>query len=148
MVRLLLSTDQIPHVGSARGVPSTLSPSVLTRWLRVSYWPPFRNSSRQPLQEALLNYTAIGIFEEWELSMQLFDATVHSPVQRWTTSEAVNLGPQSARREALARWAHTSSEIRKAVAGDLLLYDLSLSIFKKQTTEVLGTVWHGGGTNT
>ncbi|CAM9540281.1 unnamed protein product, partial [Hapterophycus canaliculatus] len=89
-------------------------------------------------EETLLNYVAVGIFEEWELSMRLFDATVSSPVQEWDSGEAVNPGPRSREREMLLRWAHSSPEIRQAVGGDLMLYDLALSIFKRQTTAALG----------
>lgn len=100
-----------------------------------------------PKQDVLLSYTAVGIFEEWELSMELFDAVISSPVQQWGSGEAVNPGPQSGQREMLLRWAHSSPEIRQAVGGDLLLYDLALSIFKRQTAEALGTVWTHGGTS-
>lgn len=89
----------------------------------------------------------MGIFEEWELSMQLFDATVSSPVQEWDSGEAVNPGPRSGEREMLLRWAHSSPEIRQAVGGDLMLYDLALSIFKRQTATELGVVWKNGGTS-
>ncbi|CAM9257144.1 unnamed protein product [Ectocarpus sp. 12 AP-2014] len=98
-------------------------------------------------EDVLLSYTAVGIFEEWELSMELFDAVISSPVQQWGGGEAVNPGPQSGEREMLLRWAHSSPEIRQAVGGDLLLYDLALSIFKRQTAEALGTVWKNGGTS-
>lgn len=79
--------------------------------------------------------------------MRLFDATVSSPVQEWDSEEAVNPGPTSAERETLLRWAYSSPEIRQAVGGDLLLYDLALSIFKRQTEVALGTVWDSGGTS-
>ncbi|CBN74365.1 expressed unknown protein [Ectocarpus siliculosus] len=98
-------------------------------------------------EDVLLSYTAVGIFEEWELSMELFDAVISSPVQQWGGEEAVNPGPKSSEREMLLRWAHSSPEIRQAVGGDLLLYDLALSIFKRQTAEALGTVWKNGGTS-
>lgn len=98
-------------------------------------------------KDTLLSYAAVGIFEEWELSMQLFDATVSSPVQEWDSGEAVNNGPQTGEREMLLRWAHSSPEIRQAVGGDLLLYDLALSIFKRQTAAALGTVWKTSGTS-
>lgn len=100
-----------------------------------------------PKQEVLLSYTAVGIFEEWELSMDLFDAVILSPVEQWGGEEAVNPGPKSSEREMLLRWAHSSPEIRQAVGGDLLLYDLALSIFKRQTAEALGVVWTNGGTS-
>eukprot|EP00904_Undaria_pinnatifida_P005748 jgi/Undpi1/2302/HiC_scaffold_13.g05686.m1 len=92
-------------------------------------------------ENALLEYDAVGIFEEWDLSMYLFDATIASPVQAWASNEPANPGPQSPRRQALLRWAHSSPAIREAVAGDLLLYDLAVSIFYRQTAEALGVDW-------
>lgn len=79
--------------------------------------------------------------------MQLFDATISSPVQQWDSGEATNHGPQTGEREMLLRWAHSSPGIRQAVGGDLLLYDLALSIFKRQTAAALGTIWLNGGTS-
>lgn len=74
--------------------------------------------------------------------MRLFNAKVHSPVHDWVSDHEENLGPQSAKRDALLRWAHSSTGIRAAVAGDLLLYDLAVSIFHRQTNEALGIVWN------
>lgn len=73
--------------------------------------------------------------------MQLFDAKVRSPVREWSAAEHANQGHMSPEREELLEWAHNSTEIRRVIAGDLLLYDLSLSIFRRQTKEALGTVW-------
>ena len=101
---------------------------------------PHAHHERLP-QNALLEYDAVGIFEEWDLSMYLFDATIASPVQAWASNEPANPGPQSPRRQALLRWAHSSPAIREAVAGDLLLYDLAVSIFYRQTAEALGVDW-------
>eukprot|EP00904_Undaria_pinnatifida_P005747 jgi/Undpi1/2301/HiC_scaffold_13.g05685.m1 len=93
-------------------------------------------------QNLLLDYEAVGIFEEWDVSMRLFNAKVHSPVHNWVSDHSENQGPKSAKRDALLRWAHSSTGIRAAVAGDLLLYDLAVSIFHRQTSEALGIVWN------
>lgn len=84
----------------------------------------------------------MGIFEEWDVSMRLFDAKVVSPVEHWVSTQTANVGPQSEKRNTLLRWAHSSTSIRAAVAGDLLLYDLAVSIFHRQTSEALGIVWN------
>lgn len=117
--------------------------------LRVSLTPPPPPPQKKTKcwQEALLGYTAVGIFEEWELTMRLFQATVRSPVRNWSSDEIVNPGPVSTQRGALLRWAHSSPAIRQAVAGDLLLYDLALSIFKRQTSESLGMEWSPRGSS-
>lgn len=87
-------------------------------------------------------YTAIGLTEYWSLSMELFDATVKSPVQRWSDySDKVNEGTQSERRLALQEWALNSPETRKMFEGDLILYEHALSLFRAQTHNSLGTVW-------
>ena len=74
--------------------------------------------------------------------MRLFDAKVVSPVKKWVSEHTTNPGPKSAKRDTLLRWAHSSTEIRAAVAGDLLLYDLAVSIFHRQTSESRGIVWN------
>lgn len=79
--------------------------------------------------------------------MELLDATIVSPVREWNRHELANQGPQSAGREELREWALASPEIQKVVACDLLLYDLSLSIFKRQAADALGIVWTTGGTS-
>lgn len=93
------------------------------------------------LQKLLSTYTAIGIFEEWGLSMQLFDATVTSPVSQWDAGKVANIGLRSPEREALLDWAHTSSELFALLAPDLLLYEFALSVFQRQTRDILGKVW-------
>lgn len=89
----------------------------------------------------LLKYTAVGIFEERELTMKLFDATVRSPVREWSTQEHANPGHRSVEREKVLAWAYESPDIRRVLAGDLLLYDMAFAIFRRQTSEALGTVW-------
>lgn len=55
------------------------------------------------VQDILLSYTAVGIFEEWDLSMELFDAKVVSSVRGWDKRVAHNPGPASPRREVPLR---------------------------------------------
>ncbi|CAM9119149.1 unnamed protein product [Laminaria digitata] len=87
--------------------------------------------------EVLSTYTAVGIFEEWELSMRLFDAKVKTPVQNWDVNLAANRGNQSAAREDLRDWAHTSVKLHTMLAADMLLYDYALAVFREQTMDAL-----------
>jgi len=40
----------------------------------------------------LSSYKAVGIFEEWEVSMELFNATIKSPVRSWDAHLFLNQG--------------------------------------------------------
>lgn len=89
----------------------------------------------------LASYQAVGIFEEWDLSMQLFNATVKSSVRSWDRSLALNPGLASPARHALLEWAYLSPEVNAALRADILLYEFALSIFKHQTSVALGVAW-------
>ncbi|CAN0088367.1 unnamed protein product [Scytosiphon promiscuus] len=95
----------------------------------------------QQLEAILASYTAVGILEHWDLSMQLFDARVKSPVRSWQQIQMSNQGQLSGLRDEVLQWAHTSPEIHRVMATDLLLYEYAFSTFKLQTTASLGTVW-------
>lgn len=79
--------------------------------------------------------------EHWDLSMQLFDARVRSPVRNWSMFKQANPGKMSGLREEVHRWARTSTAIHRAIAADMLLYSFALSVFQQQTTDALGTNW-------
>lgn len=66
--------------------------------------------------------------------MKLFGAILRTPVKQWKTGK-INPGLKSEERDGLLRWAYNSPEIRQILAGDLLLYDLAVSIFKRQLVE-------------
>lgn len=87
------------------------------------------------------SYVAVGIFEEFELSMQLFNATVNSSVRNWDAGMWLNHGEHSFGRDALLQWAYVSPEINIALAADIMLYDFAVEVFKRQTREVLGKEW-------
>eukprot|EP00904_Undaria_pinnatifida_P002706 jgi/Undpi1/12436/HiC_scaffold_5.g02107.m1 len=89
----------------------------------------------------LSTYTAVGIFEEWELSMRLFNAKVKSPVRKWNANVAANPGTQSAAREALLTWARTNIDIHHVLAADLLLYGYGVDLFRQQTRASLHVEW-------
>lgn len=73
--------------------------------------------------------------------MRLFNATLKAPLREWRTDVVLNTGPQSKARQELLEWAHSSQAVRDAVETDLVLYDFSLELFKKQTREALGVAW-------
>lgn len=89
----------------------------------------------------MLSYTAVGVFSEWELSMDLFEATITSPVRQWDHRVYYNPGSQSPEREALLDWARGDPELYDILSADLLLYGFGVQVFKHQTSEALGTVW-------
>lgn len=92
-------------------------------------------------QEILLTYNAVGIFEYWDLSMQLFDAKVKSPVEKWDASITHNPGVRNEAREELLVWASSSPELHSLLSADLHIYQFAIAIFKSQTRATLGTVW-------
>lgn len=93
------------------------------------------------MQEILLTYTAVGIFEHWETSMALFNARVKSPVAHWDAQIARNPGLHNEEREKLLQWAAVSPEVHSILSADLLLYRLGFEVFKQQTRDSLGTEW-------
>lgn len=118
--------------------------SLVGRWVRpgnVSSPLPYTPPSFVLEQRVLGTFTAVGIFEQWELSMRLFDATVKSPVRRWNSPLAVNPGSRSPEREHLLEWAHTNADLHSLVSADLLLYEYALSLFRKQTRDALGVAF-------
>lgn len=74
--------------------------------------------------------------------MQLFDATVPSPVKHWDPTILHNPGHVSPQREEVLEWARASPEIRSILSSDLVLYEHAVEVFRRQTTYYLGTVWN------
>eukprot|EP00752_Nemacystus_decipiens_P011552 g10258.t1 len=96
----------------------------------------------RPSKGILSTYAAVGIVEHFNLSMELFNARVKSPVRDWTLHNIpVNAGRASGLKEDVLEWAKSSPEILRVVEADMLLYNYSMDIFKRQTAESLGTVW-------
>lgn len=87
------------------------------------------------------SYVAMGIMEHWDLTMQLFNARVRSPVPDWNQFRLVNSGKSSGLREEVLQWAYMSVDIHRAVEADILLYSYALAIFRQQTAQSLGTDW-------
>eukprot|EP00752_Nemacystus_decipiens_P004779 g4350.t1 len=102
------------------------------------------------VQRILASYTAVGILEHWDLSMELFNARIRSPVRDWKVTPVhlahlgvhrANTGVYSELRQQIRRWARTSPDIHAVLAPDLILYNFAVEIFKQQTAESLGTQW-------
>lgn len=139
------------HVVQSTGVPNCFRTGTtpVAQWIgtSASNMVPTILNNTTPLfspnneQAILASYTAVGILEHWDLSMQLFDARVKSPVRSWRQIQMSNQGQLSGLRDEVLQWAHTSPEIHRTMATDLLLYEYAFSTFKLQTTASLGTVW-------
>ena len=74
--------------------------------------------------------------------MLLFDATVTSPVRHWSHALVPSADEASVFRKEVLEWAYLSPDIHNALAADILLYEMALSVFKNQTSTLLGTVWN------
>lgn len=125
---------------SVHNVPSPF-PVFLTPPYLLIRVPPPQTRGFCIIQAILGSYTAVGILEHWDLSMQLFDAKVRSPVRDWQNIHKSNPGKLSGLRDHVYQWAHMSPQIHRIMATDMLLYDYALSVFKLQTAATLGTVW-------
>lgn len=86
------------------------------------------------IQGILSSYTAVGIFEEWSLSMKLFDSAVRTPVRQWDAFVEINRGTQSEGRQDLLEWAHADTDVNSILSIDLLLYEWAVALFKNQTS--------------
>ncbi|CAN0366243.1 unnamed protein product [Ectocarpus sp. 6 AP-2014] len=95
----------------------------------------------QQVEDILAGYEAVGIMEHWELSMELFNARVRSPVREWNRFKQKNPGATSGLRDQVLQWAHENPAIHRVLGADMLLYSFALSIFKQQTAQALGTNW-------
>ena len=73
--------------------------------------------------------------------MALFDASVTSPVRHWSHALVPSTEEASAYRKEVLDWAYLSPDIHNALAADILLYEMALSVFKNQTNTMLGKVW-------
>ncbi|CAN0193658.1 unnamed protein product [Ascophyllum nodosum] len=111
-----------------------------------SYWPCRLDSPEswdvlKQTQRILSTYTAVGIMEEWNLSMALFNAKVKSPVANWDSKIVRNPGLQSKGRQELLEWAFMSPRVHSILSADILLYHFAVAIFKRQAEETLGVDW-------
>ena len=95
----------------------------------------------QPAMDHLSrNYAAVGILEEWNTSMQLFQAALNLPKMNWEAafreagSSRVNSQYHVEEEETLFS-AWNDPRIRELLWLDILLYDHALSVFNTQVRE-------------
>eukprot|EP00752_Nemacystus_decipiens_P009047 g8078.t1 len=107
------------------------------------YCPTDHDKQRRPPEESLDAYVAVGIMGYMDLSMELFNSRVRSPVQDWTSDRRIhNSGQASSTRHEVLEWARAKNpEIHRLLEGDLAMYDYAMQFFKRQTTEALGVSW-------
>ena len=95
----------------------------------------------RPIQDYLThNYTAVGILEEFNTTMALFNATLHIPGLDWAhefrKSGTRNSDKGSAQEEAEAvMQAKGDPDIQATLWLDILLYDYAVGVFNQQAKE-------------
>lgn len=94
----------------------------------------------QPVQDLLRDdYAAVGILEEFNTTLSLFDAALDIPEVNWR-KQFHNQGKgnvdwtfEKEKREAMQE-AWTNSEIKKYMKLDLLLYEHAVHVFQQQAS--------------
>lgn len=91
----------------------------------------------EPVQDLLRGYAAVGILEEWDPTLSLFNAALLVPGMDWhedferSGKQNVDLRFEGEKHEALQN-ALTDAEIKKYLWLDLLLYEHALDVFRRQ----------------
>ena len=86
-------------------------------------------------------YAAVGILEEWEKSMVLFDHALELPKMKWSRygshGRAKNKGRDvySDERDELLRTSWTDQRLKRSIWLDLLLYDHAVDVHQEQLRE-------------
>lgn len=111
---------------------------------------PTNNTSGSPSQRATkllglveeildTKYAAVGILEDWDGSMRLFDHALRLPNYNWTIASAHaksrNHNSHAAEEHEMLQSALTDPKLRRILWLDILLYDHAVSIHKKQLRE-------------
>lgn len=93
----------------------------------------------EPVKNLLsTRYAAVGILEEWEKSMVLFDHALELPSFSWSRtssrSRAKNKGSAglSDEKDDLLRTAWTDQRLKKSISLDLLLYNYAVGVHHQQ----------------
>ena len=91
----------------------------------------------QPVQDLISEKYVVGILEEFNSTMSLFDKELQMPVLDWST-EYMNQGLVNSNtkfdveKKIALMDAHTSSEIKKYLQVDIILYEHAISVFNAQ----------------
>ena len=91
----------------------------------------------QPVQDLISEKYVVGILEDFNSTMSLFDKELHMPVVDWSTEYnnqgLVNSNTKFDVEKKIALMdAHTSSEIKKYMQVDIILYEHAVSVFNAQ----------------
>ena len=84
------------------------------------------------------NYTAVGILEEFDTTLSLYDVALSIPGIDWQTQFA-RQGKKTVERKyadqeaASLAEAWTNTEIRKYMQLDILLYEHAVDVFREQS---------------
>ena len=82
-------------------------------------------------------YAAVGILEEWNTTLSLFDRALGMPDMDWQHDfqqdgrQNVDVSFQELRAETLEK-AWTDPELKRYLRLDLLLYEHAVAVFRKQ----------------
>ena len=92
------------------------------------------------VMDNVAQYTAVGITEEFNASMSLYDSTLNIPGINWvfglSAKGTVNKDRKhETEEEKIRNGAFLSSEIKRYLRLDILLYDHALAVFRHQLGE-------------
>lgn len=90
-----------------------------------------------PVQDLLSGYAAVGILEEWESTLSLFNAALGIPGMDWhekfEQSGKANVDARfEGEKQEAVQDALVDAEIKKYLRLDLLLYKHALDVFRGQ----------------
>ncbi|CAN0037090.1 unnamed protein product [Scytosiphon promiscuus] len=91
----------------------------------------------QPAQELITNGYTVGVLEEWNTTLALFDSALAMPGMDWRTwyardgKQNVNRAFEQLKAQTLEK-AWTDPELKKYLQLDLLLYEHAVDVFHKQ----------------
>ena len=92
-----------------------------------------------PVKKVLsTRYAAVGILEEWETSMVLFDHALELPNYSWSRSSSHSRAKNKGRarfddeKEDFMRTAWTDQRLKRSISLDLLLYEHAVGVYQQQ----------------
>jgi len=82
-------------------------------------------------------YAAVGLLEDFNTTLSLFDAALDMPGMKWhqeydDTGGAKNVMGEKLERDAVLEKAWTDSELKRYMQLDLLLYEHAVDVFHQQ----------------
>ncbi|CAB1102237.1 unnamed protein product [Ectocarpus sp. CCAP 1310/34] len=112
---------------------TSTSANISTKDVCQNVWMP---EILQPVEELLRSkYAAVGILEQWETSMMLFDHALQLPGFNWTSTSASstprNVHDSKAKNDLLVA-SMTDPVLKQILWLDILLYEHACSVHKAQ----------------